>query len=206
METWRGQSSRFFNRMAIARVSISSIVKSSWFLCNFRIARSTNSLWFGFVRTMSIVVRRRLKVLSDLLFIPSPHRIDNTKMDYQNPSSYRFHTTDIRVDSFLFLLVLKKIQQFAKNTLFSSKVAYITIQSSPTFSPMALSIVVISPTKRLCHPWHLWHWSTIDIFTGQLTSTLGLLDTFVTITIAFRHFQTSKHVLQTTHILTPSRL
>ena len=35
---------------------------------------------------------------------------------------------------------------------------------------------------------------------AQLTSTFGDRDTFVTITIAFRHFQTSKQVLQTTHI------
>jgi len=35
---------------------------------------------------------------------------------------------------------------------------------------------------------------------AQLTSTIGDRDTFVTITIAFRHFQTSKHVLHTTHI------
>ena len=50
------------------------------------------------------------------------------------------------------------------------------------------------------HPWHLRHWETIDIFTGQLTSTFGDRETFVTITIAFRHFQTSKHVLHTTHM------
>jgi hypothetical protein len=35
---------------------------------------------------------------------------------------------------------------------------------------------------------------------GQLTSTFGDRDTFVTITIAFLHFQTSKQRLQTTHI------
>ena len=35
---------------------------------------------------------------------------------------------------------------------------------------------------------------------AQLTSTFGDRDTFVTIVIAFRHFQTSKQVLHTTHI------
>ena len=35
---------------------------------------------------------------------------------------------------------------------------------------------------------------------GQLTSTFGDRDTFVTIVIPLRHFQTSKQVLQTTHI------
>jgi len=36
---------------------------------------------------------------------------------------------------------------------------------------------------------------------GQVISTLGLRDTFVTITIPYLHFSTSKHVLQITHIL-----
>lgn len=53
--------------------------------------------------------------------------------------------------SFFFLLVLKEIQQFAKDALCSSKVAYVTIQLFPIFVPKALGIVIIAPTKRLGH-------------------------------------------------------
>ena len=53
------------------------------------------------------------------------------------------------------------------------------------------------------HPRHLRQVSTIDILMGQVTSTFGDRDTFVTIVIPYLHFQISKHVLHTTHMVYP---
>jgi len=192
-----GHPARTKRCLSSSSVGTSRSIKSSIWLCNLLMARSTNSLWFCFVRTSLIVERRRLKVLSPLSVIPLPPRFysyDHTRylLHIQGISSYH------RVNFVQILHNTSKAKRVFADSATDRKV------SSKRITTIRAGLTLVRASKYVnsnqIHPWHLLHWDTIDIFMAQLTSTFGDLDTFVTITIEFRHFQTSKQALHTTHI------